>query len=298
MRHALRVSVMSKATVGLACMYPSLALAQASAPPGQGGYGGGTYGSPGYGSQGTYGSSGYGSPQGTQGGGYGSQSGSGMQAGGLSPPSSADSDSQQTEQRLEEAEQKDSGRGLEFLYINGEAGVTHLGLQTFKANNLLDAGVVSTTQTGPTFGAGIGVRLVFITLGARFRLSSFSQYQVWTLGGELGLRIPLGMVEPYFTLGAGFASLGSFDKNDLGGAQSSGVSVKGYDIRAGFGVDVYLTPVFSIGGNLSGDVLGLTRPGVSPSSLTTPTTTGDVYRADGSSLGLGGTLTAVAGLHF
>jgi hypothetical protein len=234
-----------------------------------------------------------------------------MTAGGLAPPSSSeDPESVQTEQKLDAADEKDSGRGLEWVWLNGEIGFEHLGLQTFKANNLIDAGTVKTTQTGLAYGAGLGVRLVFLTLGGRFRLASFNQYQVWTLGGELGLRIPLGSVEPYLTLGAGFASLGSFSAGDLGGVSASNVSVKGYDVRAGGGVDFYVTPVFSIGGSLTGEMLGLTRPGVDPSKLKAATTgsvmtpggaqaaSSQIYAVDGSSLGFGLTATAVLGLHF
>lgn len=247
---------------------------------------------------------------------YGSQpdasgSGGSMQAGGLAPPSSSeDPESAQTEQKLETADEKDSGRGLEWVWLNGEIGFEHLGLQTFKANHLLDSGVVKTTQTGLAYGAGLGVRLVFLTLGARFRLASFDQYQVWTLGGEVGLRIPLGNLEPYLTLGGGFASLGSFSAGDLGGVSGSNVSVKGYDIRAGGGLDYYVTPVFSVGASITGEMLGLTRPGVDPSKLQQATsgtvmtpagaqaTSGQIYAADGSSLGFGVTGTAVLGLHF
>jgi len=239
----------------------------------------------------------YGQAAQQQQGGYGSGAApnGNMQAGGLAPPSSADTESQETEQHLEEAEQKDSGRGLEIFYLNAEAGITHLGLQTFKANNLVDSQVVGTTQTGPTFGAGLGLRFLFITAGARFRLSNFSDFQVWTLGAELGLRIPLGMIEPYFTVGGGFAKMGSFSASNIGGtAKPSDVSISGYDIRAGFGLDVYVTPVFSIGGNLTGDVIGFSRGKVN----TAPAAANDVYAQDGSSVGLGGTLTVVAGLHF
>ena len=100
-----------------------------------------------------------------------------MQSGGLAPPPpmNEDPDSAATEEKLETADQKDSGRGLEWVYLNGEIGFEHLGLQTFKAtNNLFDSKVVPSTETGLLYGAGVGIRLVFITLGARFRMGSFS----------------------------------------------------------------------------------------------------------------------------
>lgn len=242
----------------------------------------------------------WGAPQG--------QGAGGMSAGGLAPPSSNPGDPnagyQQTEQDLAKADKEDSGRGLEFFWLNAEVGGQHLGLQTFKANNLVDAGTVKTSQTGLMYGAGLGFRLVFITLGARFRLGQFSEWDIWTLNGELGIHIPLGAVEPYFTLGGGYASMGAFDGKSLGGSLSSDdVDIKGYDIRGGFGIDVYVSSVFSIGANLTGEMLVLTRPGVDPSKLQASGTTGgqaasEAYKADGSSIGAAVSLTGVAGLHF
>lgn len=239
------------------------------------------------------------------GGGYGqNQPGGGMSSGGLAPPSSQprSAEGARTEQELDKADREDSGRGLEFFYINAEVGGEHLGLQTFKANNLVDAGVVKTSQTGLVYGAGLGLRLVFITLGPRFRIGTFDQWQLWTLNGELGLRIPLGDIEPYFTFGGGYASVGSFDSGNLGGKlNSDDVDITGYNIRGGFGLDIYLSSAFSIGANLTGEMLVLTRPGVDPSKLQATGTSADasqVYQADGSSIGAGVTLTGVVGLHF
>ena len=237
-----------------------------------------------------------------------------LQAGGLSPPSSggAPPPSNQpptaTEQQLQKADREDSGRGLEFFWLNGEVGFTHLGLQTFKANDLVDAGVTKTNDSGLTYGGGLGLRLVFITLGGRFRLANLSEYQLWTLNAELGIRIPLGDLEPYFTFGGGYASMGSFGSGNLGsGLNSSDVDITGYNIRGGFGIDYYVTPVFSIGANLTGEMMGLTRPGVDPSKIQGSASGGtgsaaeaesSVYAADGSSIGAAVTIAGVVGLHF
>ncbi|HEX7670772.1 MAG TPA: hypothetical protein VF395_14355, partial [Polyangiaceae bacterium] len=233
---------------------------------------------------------------------YGAQQqpqGEPMQAGGLAPPSgsSTDQESAQTEQRLDDADKKDSGRGLEWFYVNAEAGFEHLGLQTFKTGLLVDPKIVSTTQTGGLIGAGLGLRLVFLTIGPRFRVGLFSDYQVWTLDAEVGLRIPLGSLEPYLNLSGGYASTGAFSAHNIGGPTSGDVSITGYDIRAGGGLDIYVTPVFSIGAGLTGEMLGLTRPGVSPSKLGT-SAANNLYAASGSSVGFGLTGTAVFGLHF
>jgi hypothetical protein len=236
----------------------------------------------------------------------------GLESGGLTPPSGPVQTEPivpptPTEQELAEADREDSGRGLEFFWLNGEIGFEHLGMQTFKANDLVDADVVKTTHTGLAFGAGLGVRLVFITLGARFRLANFEIGQLWTLNAELGLRIPLGDLEPYFTFGGGYASLGSFGGDNIGdNFNDAGVEIRGYNVRGGFGMDYYLSDAFSIGANLTGELLGLTRPGVDPSKLqASGSASGDpnqlkseVYATDGSGIGAAVTGTAVVGLHF
>ncbi len=227
------------------------------------------------------------------------QNGSDLSAGGLAPPEAIESESDrqarenQTEAQLEKAEKEDSGRGLEFFWLNGEIGVEHLGLGTFKNDGLVDADDAATTQTGLAYGGGLGLRLVFLTFGARFRMASFAEYQLWTLNAEAGFRIPLGSLEPYFTLGGGYASLGSFDASSL---SSASVSAAGFDVRGGFGLDLYLTEMFSLGGNITGELLSLTRGEVDASDLGTLSPA--VYGQSGSSLGGAVALTLVAGLHF
>ncbi len=240
----------------------------------------------------------------------------GLSAGGLAPPRSMPATNaplpSTTEADLDKAEKEDSGRGLEFVWLNAEIGWETLGLQTFRAKNLVDAGLVKESQSGLVFGGGLGLRIIFITAGARFRLGHFDAWDLWTLNAELGLRIPVGSVEPYFTFGGGYASAGSFDSGNIGsGINTSGVDITGYDLRGGGGIDFYLSDAFSIGASVTGEVLFLTRPGVDPQKLAASGSASanpdqaaveahakDVYAADGSSIGSGLTLSAVVGLHF
>jgi len=252
---------------------------------------------------------------------YASPGSSGLQAGGLAPPGSGgvagpstayDPGAPSTAQNLDTAADKDSGRGLEFVWLNAEAGYQILGLQTFKARNLVDAGFVKSTQQGALYGMGVGVRLIFLTLGGRFRLGNFNNWQLWTADAEVGLHLPIGRVEPYFTGGIGYASLGAFNPSDTSlNLKGAGVDIRGWNVRGGFGLDVYVTNVFTIGANLTGDVLFLSRPGVDPNKLASASSGGaggtqadaiakaqQVYAADGSAIGAAMTATAVVGLHF
>lgn len=198
-----------------------------------------------------------------------------LSAGGLAPPEAIESESdraareQQTEADLQKAEEEDSGRGLEFFWLNGEIGATQVWLKSDFV------GSADKSQLGLTYGGGLGLRIVAFTVGARFRMASLPDTQLWTLNAEGGFRIPLGSIEPYFTLGAGYASMAGFDEPGFSDA-------RGLNVRGGAGLDYYPTEVFSLGANLTGEFLYLAR------------SEGD----SDSSVAGAGTLTAVVGLHF
>jgi len=231
--------------------------------------------------------------------------GSNLQAGGLKPPEAVQTDTTptgpaQTEAQLDRADKEDSGRGLEFVALNAEVGPEVLGLRTLKDKGLVDGTLIDSTGTGLMVGAGLGVRMLAYTLGARFRFGNFSDWQMWTLGAEGGFHIPLGNLEPYASLGVGYASLGAFDKAKSGLSPNN---AHGFYVRPAVGVDYYLSNTFSIGGNLSGDVLFLSRSGAGAVPLPSDADPGlfaanALYAKDGSSIGLGGTLSLVLGLHF
>jgi hypothetical protein len=235
--------------------------------------------------------------------------GENLEAGGLKPPAPIEANANpppsQPEAELDLAKKEDSGRGLEFVWLNAEAGGEYLGLQTLRARQLVDSKLVGSKGLGAVYGAGLGVRFLVFTFGARFRLGNFQDWQTWTLNGEAGLRIPLGRIEPYFTLGGGYASLGDFSGSDLAATlKSASVHATGFDVRTGAGVDVFVTNTFSIGGNLTGEALFLSRSG--SVLIRGPATPGNpdqqnaegVFVAHGSGIGVGATLSAVLGLHF
>ncbi len=90
------------------------------------------------------------------------------------------------------ADKEDSGRGLEFVALNLEVGPEYLGLHTLKADHLVDSKYIDSKGAGLAVGAGLGVRLLAFTVGARFRYANFSDWALWTLGAEAGMHIPLG----------------------------------------------------------------------------------------------------------
>ena len=184
---------------------------------------------------------------------------SNLQAGGLKPPEAIQSagsptPATQTETELDRADKEDSGRGLEFVFLNAELGPEYLGLHTLKASSLVDAELARSKALGMAYGAGAGIRLLAFTFGARFRFGNFTDFRLWTLNAEAGMHIPLGHIEPYFTLGGGYASLGGFDAAKLGSTPNA---AHGLNLRGGVGIDVYLSNTFSVGSNLTAEALFL-----------------------------------------
>lgn len=203
---------------------------------------------------------------------------------------------------------KSNERRTEWLWMNAEGGVEAANLTTFNANSdTLTVGLTPTSGVGPTVGLGAGFRLFIFTLGARGRLGvmqpgASNAWQLWTLDAEAGIRIPLGRFEPYLTLSGGYASLGNFGQAISG--LGSGLDISGANVRAGGGLDFYITHGFSVGGAITGEMLVLGRPGVSLRDLAAAKQVGTineaqarVLEANGTSVGGALTFTLGVGLH-
>lgn len=229
----------------------------------------------------------------------------GLSAGGLAPPPAVEGQGatggaggtptpEGTDQTLAEADREDSGRGLEFVWLNGEVGVQHFGLGTFSAKDLVGPDVTKTKLTGVVVGAGLGARIVFLTVGARFRYTHVRELKHFTAGLEGAVHFPFGSLEPYGGLGVGYARVLELTRTRaLDGSDTAAPNaIAGLDARLFGGVDYYLTNLFSVGVNVSGDALFLFRSG----NPALPA--GDIYEKDGKSIGAGVTATAVGGFHY
>jgi len=224
---------------------------------------------------------------------------SNLEAGGLRPPEAVAPEQPQpeapgeaqVEAELDKADSEDTGRGLEFVWLNGEVGYQLVGLQTLRDNGLLDETGIGGDASGIVFGAGLGVRLLTLTLGGRFRYGTFDSFNMWSIDAEGAFHIPLGKLDLYFGLGAGYVALGGFQ--DLS-SDVSDLKVRGFDVRLGAGLDYYISSTFSVGVNLGGEVMFLKR-----AAFDVATDNGELVEVkDGSGVGGAFTPTAVLGLHF
>lgn len=219
-----------------------------------------------------------------------------LSAGGLEAPDALPEGQDQRsdiERELDEAEEKDAGRGLEFAWLSGEFG--YETLYSIKAGTLFGDGN-GLSGSGFVLGAGAGLRVLYFTLGARFRHSWLSDFQSWSLVGEAGLRVPLGMWEPYATLAGGLSRVPGLSVPASGEIAGGELGVlRGFDLRLGGGVDIYLSDSFSVGAAIHSDFLFLRRK-AAPELCVSGETCALSERGTGISGGLSGTV--LVGLHF
>jgi hypothetical protein len=199
-----------------------------------------------------------------------------------------------TQQQLEQSQDQDSGRGLEFVYFQLDGGLQFASLTALHQSGSLLADSSKSSAVGPLFGVATGMRLLYFTVGPSFRFTHTGDWDLWTLNLDFGWHVPLGKLEPYGMIGAGYAKLGHAADSLLGAER--GVSIAGFNVRLGGGVDYYISNVFSVGAMINLDLVRLGRSGVALNSTDSPSAA--VFGSDASSLGLGVTGAAVVGFHF
>ena len=194
------------------------------------------------------------------------------------------------------SKQKDTHRGISWFYVEAVGGLDQVSLLGTSAYTLGLAG----SQTGAVVGGEIGLRALYFTLGFRGQVDVLGTMQMPQLGGEIGLHLPFGVVEPRFALGGGYAA-----PMHITGSLGSALSVHGGYGHATAGLDVYPHRYVSLGVETSADVMGFSRAAVGTSTLETLRSQGLLSDADVATYGASGSgfaaafeLTASIGLHF
>ncbi len=193
-----------------------------------------------------------------------------------------------------------------FLWLDAEVGAGRIALRTLDVDaRVRSIGLSDRSAGGPMIGVGFGPRLFLLRLGPRFRAGFFDGRDYFSVGGELGLRVPIAGLEPHFEIGAGYASVRHLDEP---GDAHKLVSVSGMYGRAGVGLDLSLSRTFTVGVSGSYELLALTPPGVTVStlqSLRKDALAGDSAKiwerlpaARGSSYGGGMAIMAVVGVRY
>ena len=203
-------------------------------------------------------------------------------------------------------ESKDSGLGLEWVYLNGDVGGGFASMNSFSEQTL---GLKQTSAGGPAFGFGGGVRLLFFSIGVRVRDIQLSGIgDLWELNGEAAFHTRIGHIDAYFGVRGGYNFVGSLNKSTVSvaaGDNPSSVSVHGFDVGPMVGIDFYLAKYVSIGIDAELQFLFLERPkvplpaGLPESDVTSlPEQEQQLYNESGNSAGFAFVPTAHLGIHF
>jgi hypothetical protein len=201
-------------------------------------------------------------------------------------------------------ENEDSGLGLEWVWLNADAGFAYADLASFSQSSL---GMQKTASSGPTFGVGAGARLLFFTVGLRARDLMLSNVgDLWELGGEAAFHLRVWHIDPYFGVRGGYNFVGQLNSNSaqVATGDTQQVAVHGFNVGPMVGIDFYLAHWISIGADVDAQFLFIQRPAIAvPAALASklsslPANEQALYRQSGSSAGFQFAPTAHLGIHF
>lgn len=225
----------------------------------------------------------------------------------ISPGSQSTADSSGTTNAADES--KDSGLGLEWVWLNADIGTAFVNMASFSSSALA---IQQSQSSGTAFGFGGGVRLLFLTAGVRATDMQLSAFNLWEINAEAAFHIRIWHIDPYLGVRGGYAFVGSLNSDAVNvatGGSASNVAVHGVDVGPMMGIDVYLAHYVSLGLDGDAQFLFIQRPPVPiPNVAQLPPAqqqmaqqqimTNPLYQQSGSSVGLGLTLTVHLGIHF
>src|SRR5688572_22721033 len=169
-----------------------------------------------------------------------------LSAGGLEVPDGfkeEDDTGDTVGRELEEGDRRDSGRGLEFAWLVGDIGLGAIDVAGLGRGDFLAAADAS-SGVGLAYGGGLGVRILYFTLGARLTGAQVGTFQTLGFGGELGMKLPIGNLEPFALFDMGYVGVTGLA---LDQTETGLTGVGGLGMNLGAGADYYLSDYFSVG---------------------------------------------------
>lgn len=177
--------------------------------------------------------------------------------------------------RDEEEEDDEDSWGV--FYLQALGGYSFANVVQFSQENFVPE-ATELSGSGLFGGVGAGFRIYWITLGAQATLASYFGFELGTVGLDVGLHLPIPVVQPYLRVGIGYAWMGDADYSD---PMLSRTDVYGYAIDAGLGLDIKLARFLSLGAGFDAAFLNMTRQALSDGNVT-----GVDIQEDGDAVGL------------
>lgn len=156
-------------------------------------------------------------------------------------------------------EEEGDGRDVDFIWFELEGGVSDVNLIAFQGGDAFGApgSLFQEVQgTGPFVGLGVGFRVFILSIGARVTYANYQNFDIGNIGGDVTLRLPIPVVEPYVRVGAGYAWQGQANYADPAMSTST---VYGWSFDSALGIDIYLANWFTIGAGVGLNLLNMSR---------------------------------------
>lgn len=160
-------------------------------------------------------------------------------------------------------ESEGDGRDVDYIWLEAQGGISYVNLIQFQNTNFADVASGDSIfrdvyGTGPVVGVGVGFRLWWIAVGARGSFAIYETFQLGTVGGEVTLRLPVPVVEPWVRVGFGYGWQGNaqYQRAEF---RSASTTTYGWVFQSGLGLDVYLVQWLTLGAALGIDIVNMSR---------------------------------------
>jgi endogenous inhibitor of DNA gyrase (YacG/DUF329 family) len=151
-----------------------------------------------------------------------------------------------------------------IVYIGADFGYSWINLVQFSSNNFIPT-AERLDGNGWSTALSAGFRVYWFTVGARGTLSSYPGFEIGTVGLDLGLHLPIPVIEPYVRGGLSYGWMGNANYRN---PNLSDTSVTGLVADVGGGVDIYLSDHISLGAGIDAVFLNLTRQKITSGAAT------------------------------
>ncbi len=179
------------------------------------------------------------------------------------PPPRADSETVSPDAAPPYATRRTSADPSEYVedslfWIEALFGYSFINLTQFDQDNFLPRSA-NDRGSGYTGGLGMGFRFALFTAGVHTTLSRYSALALGTVGLDLGLRIPAGLLEPYVRFGGGYVWT---SRNEFDARIEQSIDISGFFGEVGGGLDFVVGAHGSVGAGLDASVMRLNRQSI------------------------------------
>jgi len=132
-----------------------------------------------------------------------------------------------------------------FFYLQGTFGYSYVDLRALAFDGLTPD-EFTVNGSGYTTGAALGFRLFLLNLGARVAWARHDQFALGAVMGEIGLRVPNDIAEPYLRVGAGYGWMNE-DFDQLRAEARQDPQIDGFMAEVGTGFDFWVHELVTVG---------------------------------------------------